>query len=82
MIRAKVRRKRRSPVFAAWLAILSRGRVCERWRSFGNFYADVGNQPTWRHLLIRDDTSREFAPDNAGWRTTRCYRWRPTGRAR
>jgi len=32
------RRGRRSPVFAAWLAALARGPVCERWRSFSNFY--------------------------------------------
>jgi hypothetical protein len=39
--------------------------VCERWRSFAQFAADVGKRPTWRHLLIRDDTSREFSPATA-----------------
>jgi hypothetical protein len=69
-----IRRKRRSPVFAAWLAIQSRGRVCERWRSFASFYFDVGKPPTWRHLLIRDDTSGEFSPDNARWQVAKRYR--------
>ena len=31
--RNNVGRGRRSPVFATWLAIRSRGRVCDRWRS-------------------------------------------------
>jgi hypothetical protein len=42
-------------VFAAWVAIRSRGPICERWCSFSNFYFDVGKRPSWRHLLIRDD---------------------------
>ena len=70
-----IRRGRRSPVFAAWLAI-SRGPVCERWRSFSNFYADVGKRPTWRHLVMREDTSRPFEPGNAQWRVGPTYRRR------
>jgi hypothetical protein len=40
------------------------------WRSFSNFYFDVGKRPSWRHLLIRDDPAGEFSPGNApmaGW---------------
>jgi hypothetical protein len=78
-----IRRGRRSPIFAAWLAIQSRGRVCQRWRSFSNFYFDVGKPPTWRHLLIRDDTSAEFSPTNARWQVAKWYRSRrSTARAR
>jgi len=33
------------PVVAAWLAIRTRGPLCERWRSFVNFYSDVGQKP-------------------------------------
>ena len=47
-------------VFTAWLAIRSRGSVRDRWRSFVNFYLDVGPRPSWRHLLIRDDTTGDF----------------------
>jgi hypothetical protein len=76
------RRGRRSPIFSTWLAIM-RGPVCERWRSFAQFYADVGARPTWRHLLIRDDVSGEFAPDNCRWRIARWYlRRRSTARTR
>ena len=77
-----MRRRRRSPVFSAWLAIGSRGPVCERWRSFPNFYSDVGKRPTWQHLLIRTDSSGAFEPSNAGWRNAARYRWaRPTTRS-
>lgn len=64
-------RRRRSPVFAAWMAIQTRGRVCERWRSFSNFHFDVGPRPSWRHLVIRDDASRPFEPGNARWQIER-----------
>jgi hypothetical protein len=68
-------------VFSTWLAIQRRGPVCERWRSFSNFYFDVGKRASWRHLLIRDDPTREFRPGNAGWRV--AARWaRPTTRSR
>jgi hypothetical protein len=80
--RRSARRKRRSPVFNTWLAIQKRGRVCERWRSFGVFYADVGKQPSWRHLLIRDDTSGAFEPGNCHWQIARWYQRRPTARTR
>ena len=60
--RAYVRRGQYPPVFAVWLAIRHRGPICERWRPFVNFYLDVGPRPSWRHLLIRDDTSRDFSP--------------------
>jgi hypothetical protein len=63
-------------MFAMWLAIQRRGPVCERWRSFGNFYRDVHPKPTWRHLLVRDDTRRPFSPNNARWQVGRRYRSR------
>jgi hypothetical protein len=61
----------RPPIFAAWLAIRYRGPVCERWGSFVNFYCDVGRRPSWRHLVIRNDTSREFSRENARWQPAR-----------
>jgi hypothetical protein len=69
-----IRRGRRSPVFSAWMAALARGPVCERWRSFAKFYADVGKRPTWRHLLIRDDPTGAFGPGNARWQVAKRYR--------
>ena len=76
-------RGQRSPVFAAWRAIRSRGPLCRRWRAFPNFYADVGPRPSWRHLVIRDDPTGAFEPGNARWQAARWYRRRrPTARAR
>jgi hypothetical protein len=54
------------------MAALARGRVCERWRSFGTFYRDVGKRPSWRHLLFRIDQSGEFSPSNARWQIAKC----------
>jgi hypothetical protein len=34
-----VTQRRRSPLFAAWLAITSRGPVCRRWLAYPNFIA-------------------------------------------
>jgi hypothetical protein len=81
--RTKVRRRaRRSPVFSAWLAIQSKGRVCERWRSFANFYADVGKRPTWRHSLLRNDATGAFEPGNARWQIGPiCRRRRSSARS-
>jgi len=59
--RTHVRRGRRSPIFNLWLAIQARGPVAKRWRSFPKFYSDVHPKPSWRHLLVRTDTSGEFA---------------------
>ena len=44
--RTKARHGRHSPVFAAWLAIQARGRVCVRWKSFSVFYCDVHPKPS------------------------------------
>lgn len=63
------------PTFAVWLVIKKRGPVCDRWeRSFPDFVADVGFKPSWRHLLIRKNTSGEFGPGNAAWRPARWFR--------
>jgi hypothetical protein len=34
------------------LIAISRGPVCDRWRSFPSFCANVGKRPSWRHLLV------------------------------
>jgi hypothetical protein len=70
------------PEFATWLAIQKRGPICRRWRCFANFSKDVHPKPSWRHLLIRADTTREFAPDTCRWQIARPYRSpRSTARA-
>jgi hypothetical protein len=42
--------------------------VCERWRDFVNFYADMGDPPP-KHTLDRIDNARGYGPDNCRWVT-------------
>lgn len=42
--------------------------VCERWKSYENFVADMGEPPN-KHDLERKDNMRGYSPDNCGWRT-------------
>jgi hypothetical protein len=72
----RVPRKPAPPEFVTWKAIMERG-CCTRWRCYANFRRDVGRRPTWAHLLIRRDVTREFSPGNAHWQVARWYRrWR------
>src|SRR5438132_13681286 len=79
-------RGKRKPEYAAWLAIIDRcqnpnnqsfrlygGRgitVCERWKSFVNFYADMGNRPSAEHSIDRyPDPDGNYEPGNCRWAT-------------
>jgi hypothetical protein len=42
--------------------------VCERWKTFANFAADVGPRPAGK-LLDRRDNDKGYGPDNCQWVT-------------
>lgn len=42
-------------------------KVCDRWRTFENFYADMGDRPSSRHTLERKNNDGDYAPDNVVW---------------
>jgi hypothetical protein len=42
--------------------------VCDRWKDFANFYADMGDPPKG-YWLDRVDNAKGYDPDNCAWRT-------------
>lgn len=43
--------------------------VCDRWRDFQNFYADMGPRPSLRHTVERKDGKGNYEPANCSWET-------------
>lgn len=53
--------------------------VCERWRDFRNFLADMGERPPGKRLFTieRSDNRKDYEPGNCVWAT-----WRTQGNNR
>lgn len=73
------------PIFGRWCGMIQRCNdpnhvaydrygakgitVCERWLSFENFYADMGEPPTAHHSIERRNGSLGYFKDNCYWAT-------------
>lgn len=75
----------KSVVYSRWLGMLDRCRnpknkryadyggrgitVDERWQTFENFYADMGDPPSSKHSIERIENSKGYSKDNCKWAT-------------
>lgn len=43
--------------------------LCDRWQDYDNFLADMGERPSVKHCLCRQDHDKGYQPGNVEWGT-------------
>jgi hypothetical protein len=62
-----MKRRCYSPSYIGFKNYGGRGiRICERWLTFENFYADMGDPPEG-YSLDRKDNDKDYSSDNCQW---------------
>jgi len=56
-------------------------KVCDRWLSYENFFADMGLRPSSKHSIERKEVNGDYEPSNCCW-ATRQEQQRNTRRTR
>lgn len=84
-------KKKQTKTYMAWRDMIQRTRnknnpsyknyggrgidTCAEWLSFDCFYNDMGDPPTAKHTLERNDNNRGYSPDNCSWELMRAQNW-------